>query len=71
MDNAQGRACACEDALMPIPPLDTRSALPDDGDDEIAGFAPACASCGGVTEPVRRGTAAWWLCHRCGLARIV
>ncbi|WP_394685049.1 hypothetical protein [uncultured Microbacterium sp.] len=56
---------------MPIPPLDTRSALPDDGDDEIAGFAPACASCGGVTEPVRRGTAAWWLCHRCGLARIV
>lgn len=56
--------------LMSILASGDRPVLQDDGDDEIAGFAPACASCGGVTEPVQRGSAAWWACHRCELARI-
>jgi predicted RNA-binding Zn-ribbon protein involved in translation (DUF1610 family) len=55
---------------MSILAFGDRPVFQDDGDDEIAGFAPACASCGGVTEPVQRGSAAWWACHRCGLARI-
>ncbi|WP_191966654.1 hypothetical protein [Microbacterium testaceum] len=42
----------------------------DHDDDVLAGFAPACASCGGVVEPLERGAAAWWHCPRCGLARL-
>ncbi|WP_186316544.1 hypothetical protein [Microbacterium sp. BH-3-3-3] len=55
---------------MSLPTFGDRSALQDDAEDEIAGFAPACSSCGGVIEPVQRGAAAWWACHRCRLVRI-